>query len=246
MDERSERIAERFRRPILITALMVVPVLVLDEANLGQPWDTFAAVGNWLVWLAFAVEAVVMLSVVPDRVRWIRDNPFALPVVLLTPPFAPASLQSARAFRLVQLLRLGRSFRLIRRFFSLEGLRFVAVLTLFVVLAGGTAFAAVEKGQHLSPWDGVWWAITTVTAASYGDIQPRTDEGRVIAISILVVGLGFVTMLTAALAQAFIARSVEHQIDEAVDEAVDQVEDEVVRRLDDISARLGRIEARDP
>jgi voltage-gated potassium channel len=46
----------------------------------------------------------------------------------------------------------------------------------------GAAYAAVEKTQHLSAWDGVWWAMTTVTTVGYGDSYPRTDVARVIAI----------------------------------------------------------------
>ena len=44
-----------------------------------------------------------MLAVVPDRGRWLRDHPLEVAIVVLTPPFLPASLQAARAFRLLRL-----------------------------------------------------------------------------------------------------------------------------------------------
>jgi voltage-gated potassium channel len=257
MDERSSRVADWLRIPVLLAALAVIPVIVLQESNLGEPWKTVGAIGNWLVWVIFALELGIMLAVVPSRRQWLRENPFALPLVLLTPPFAPATLQSARAFRLLQLLRLARSFRLLRRYFSLEGLRFVSVVMLFVVVAGGTAFTAVEKGHQrgdLSPWDGVWWAITEVTTSN-SSVNPNTDAGRIIAIVVLVVGLGFVAMLTAGLAQAFLSRSIEEQVEEAVDEAVEDAfaaaggvavrgDAEVLARLSEIAGRLDRIEGR--
>jgi hypothetical protein len=67
MDERSERMARRFELPILAAALLVIPVIVLEQADVGEPFDSIASVFNWLIWLAFLAEAVAMLSVVPGR-----------------------------------------------------------------------------------------------------------------------------------------------------------------------------------
>ena len=88
--------------------------------------------------------------------------------------------------------------------FSTEGVRDAAVLTLIAVLGGGAAFAAVEKNEDLSGWDGVWWAIQTVTTVGYGDTPVTTDAGRVIAICLMVTGIGFVAVLTAAAAERFL------------------------------------------
>jgi voltage-gated potassium channel len=44
-----------------------------------------------------------------------------------------------------------------------------------------------------------------VTTVGYGDIVPKTDAGRVIGIIVMLGGIGFVAVLTAAIAQRFIA-----------------------------------------
>jgi len=64
------------------------------------------------------------------------------------------------------------------------------VLTLIAVLGGGAAFAAVENKNDLSGWDGVWWAIQTVTTVGYGDTKVTTDAGRIIAICLMITGIG--------------------------------------------------------
>ena len=60
---------------------------------------------NWGTWLVFALEAVVMLSMVPDRRAWIRRHPIDLAVVTLTPPFITA----LAGIRLLRLLRLAKT-----------------------------------------------------------------------------------------------------------------------------------------
>ena len=57
-----------------------------------------ADVLNWAIWLAFVFEAVVMLRVVPDKKVWLRKHPLEVAIVLVTPPFLPASLEAARIF----------------------------------------------------------------------------------------------------------------------------------------------------
>jgi voltage-gated potassium channel len=204
VDERAERIKARFEWPMIAAALLVIPTIALEQSNVGEPWDTTATVLNWTIWTAFAAELVAMLAVVPDRRRYLRTHPLDVAIVVLTPPFLPASLQAARVFRLLRLLRLVRTALVLRRLLSAEGLRDAAVLALVIVLGGGAAFAAVESDQNLSAWDGVWWAITTVTTVGYGDISPQTDAGRVIAMTVMLVGIGFVALLTAAAADRFI------------------------------------------
>jgi voltage-gated potassium channel len=244
--EREERIERRFELPIVVAALLVIPIIVVEQASAGEPWSTLAAVGNWLVWLLFLAEVVVMLAIVPDRGRWLRTHPLEVAIVVLTPPFLPASLQALRVFRLLRLLRLIAAVRYARRVFTLDGLRYGALLALITVLAGGAAFAHAE-GEEVSTWDGVWWAVTTMTTVGYGDIYPSTDTGRAVAILVMVVGIGFLSLLIGSVSERFVSGGVEEEVAEverAVEADVERAEAEVLAEIRAISSRLRQLEAR--
>lgn len=225
---------------MLVAAVLVIPVLLIEESNVGEPWDTIGTVLNWGTWLAFLSELVVMLAVVPDRRRWLREHPVEVVTVVLTPPFLPASLAAARVLRLLRLVRLLRLMVVLRRLFTIDGVRYVALLAFVTVLAGGTAFASVEKEP--TAWDGIWWAATTMTTVGYGDIYPHTDLGRVIGMAVMVVGIGFGSILIGAVAERFVQRDVRETAAE-VEREVESGGDELLRELRDVSERLRRIEA---
>jgi voltage-gated potassium channel len=72
-------------------------------------------------------------------------------------------------------------------------------------VAGGAAFVGFEKhSQHLNAWDGIYWAITTMTTVG-SDIYPTTTGGEIVSVVVAVVGIAFVAMLTGAVAQRFLA-----------------------------------------
>jgi voltage-gated potassium channel len=225
MDERAARMERRFQVPVLIAALLVIPVIAIQEAHAGETLGTIAAIANWLIWIVFAAELVAMLWVVPNRRAYLRSHPLDVAIVVLTPPFMPATLQAARALRLLRLLRVFKAAHVLRNFFSLEGLRWAAIATGFVIILGGAAFSAVEKNQDLTEWDGLYWAITTVTTIG-GDINPATTGGRIIEIVVLLTGIGFIAMLTGALAQQFLG-TIDTEREEGLDELrerLDQIE----------------------
>jgi len=235
--DRAERLQRRLDPVLFVAAMLTVPVLVIQASDAGHGWDVTAEILNWAIWATFAGAAVALLWVTPDRRRWLREHPLDVAIVLFTAPILPASLEAARVFRLLPVLRLVGAVVLARRMLSTEGVRDAAILAMMTVLGGGAAYSAVETGpdgQALSTWDGVWWAITTVTTVGYGDNYPHTTEGRIIAIAVMAVGIGFVALITASAAER-ITRARRAEASEL--SAVSAKLDEILRRLDALEKR---------
>lgn len=237
MDERAERIERRIEPFVMAAALLVVPAIVLDEAHVDGTWQTVAEVLNWVSWSVFALEAVVMLSVVRDRGRWLREHPLEVAIVLLTLPFVTA-LASLRLLRLLALLRLVRVGQLSKRLFSMSGLRYAALLAVLTAFVGGSAFAALEDGE--GTWNGVYWAITTMTTVGYGDPAPTTTGAKIVAVAVMLVGIGFVAVLTGAIAQRFLTPEREHESAEL--DRIEASEKTILAELRVLRERIDRLD----
>jgi voltage-gated potassium channel len=77
-----------------------------------------------------------------------------------------------------------------------------------------------------------------MTTVGYGDISPMTDAGRVIALLVMAVGIGFGSILIGAAAERFVQQDVAAAADESED-----VEEQMLRELRALSARMGSLEA---
>ncbi len=123
--------------------------------------------------------------------------------------------------------RVARLFS-VRRVLSFEGVRDAAVLAAALVLAGGVGFAAVEG---VSAWSGVWFTLNMVTTVGNPGFNAETVAGRLIAVVVMVVGIGFVAMVTAYFAERFIRLG-----------AGQAQRDVILSKLDAIERRLERLE----
>lgn len=241
LDERELRVQRAFQVPMLIAALLVIPVLVIEESGADERWTAVADVLNWVIWGAFAVEAAVMLAIVRQRWRWIRRHPLEIAIVILTPPFLPASFQALRLFRLFRLLPLLRLGRVARHLFSVEGVTWAALLAVLTTVFAGAAYSSIEKGA--SSWDGLWWAVSTVTTVGYGDEFPKTTAGRALGMALMLIGIGFVAVLTGAVAGRFLSARIEESQEE-LSETFQEAELDELEELHEIAERLNALERR--
>jgi voltage-gated potassium channel len=228
-DARTVTVRRFFEKPLLVAAVLSIPATILQSTRVSEPWGTLGTTLNWAIWIAFLSELVVMLAITPNRGRYLLTHPLDAAIVVLTPPFLLSAVQGVRMLRFLRVFRLLRLAPLARVVFSLEGVKATAGLALLTAIAGGGGFAAEES---ISFGNGVYWAISTMTTVG-SDIRPETTEGKIIAVIVSLIGIGTATLVIGAVAQRFLAHTVEH---------VESTEDDLLAQVQEISTRLSRLE----
>ncbi len=116
-----------------------------------------------------------------------------------------------RVIRILRILRaLGSSRRLVVILFRnrTKSLALAALLTAFVLIVFSSiavlAFEDKNESNIRTPFDALWWAISTMTTVGYGDKIPATVEGKIVAMILMVAGVGLFGVLTGLFARIFV------------------------------------------
>ena len=155
----------------------------------------------WVRWGVFFVDYFARLCLATDRLRWFGRHLFDFAIVVLP------ILRPLRLLRLVVLIAalqkvMGGAVRG-------RVIVYTACSAVLLLYAGSLATLEAEHG-HLGKinnfGDALWWSICTVTTVGYGDESPVTGEGRLIAVLLMIGGIGLVGTVTATLASWIVQR----------------------------------------
>lgn len=226
--------AKRLEWPMLLVALWILLQWYLEETQaIPREW---ARIADWLVWLAFLFETVLLASLVRDKRAYLTGNWMNLVIIVGGFPFfwqfAPliGLLRSFRLMLVVMLLaRMSRTARVLLARHNLGSTLAVAFITMVL---SGVMISRIDPSIG-TVWDGMWWAWVTMATVGYGDVVPHSGAGRLFGALLILFGVVLLSLLTANLAAFFIGSEVEK---------VEQEEKEADRLLADIAARLERVE----
>jgi voltage-gated potassium channel len=117
----------------------------------------------------------------------------------------------------------------------------IMVATAVIVVVSGAAIRVLDPDEYGSIWEGIWWAMQTVTTVGYGDVTPENVAGRFVAGAVMLAGVALVAIVTAAVTSSFVARAqAQRRAEDASEE--DLAEQRLDAGLQDITARLERVE----
>ena len=122
--------------------------------------------------------------------------------------------------------RIKNFINLIERVFNSRRLRTILGVLIICIISFGYVFYLAEP-QIKTIEDGIWWALVTITTVGYGDIAPLTTLGRLVAGTLMFVGLGLIATVTAIVSAKFIANYVDHHTNDDVLEKLEELEDEI-------------------
>jgi voltage-gated potassium channel len=111
----------------------------------------------------------------------------------------------------------------------------IAGFTVLITLAGGILERVLDHREYPTIGRGLWFALETVTTVGYGDVTPKYASGRIIAAVLMLTAIGFLAVITASATASLVENSRRRFAATS--------EDEMERQLDEVNARLARIEA---
>ena len=109
----------------------------------------------------------------------------------------------------------------------------LATASTSMTVAAGLLMTVLDHENFPTVGSGLWWAVQTVTTVGYGDDVPTNLSGQLLAAFLMLLGIGFLTVITAAITSTFVSRP--RQTSAADQPAAEQ--------LQQMNERLERIEA---
>lgn len=203
--------------------VLAVASIALTIAEMCGKLDLSAGVPyivDTTILILFAIDYLVRLALAKGA-RWdfFKHNIFDLIAII---PFNSifAMFRFARLFRLAKLAKFTKLSKLTKlvRLTAFIG-RFTARVKAFlytngfiymlyssaVLIAASSVIMMYAEGKTFA--DALWWSIVTVTTVGYGDISPATAIGRIMAVVLMIFGIGLISMLTGTITSFFAAKS---------------------------------------
>jgi len=228
------RWGKRFEWPMLLVASWIFVQWYLEATGLlGQ---RFLRLSDWIVWLFFLLETVVLVSLVRDRRGYLIDNWMNVAIILAGLPilwhFTPLA-GLVRNLRLVLMLVLLAQFiPSVRQVLLRNHLGYTLLIAIVFTVVSGILISQVDPAIS-SIGDGIWFAWVTLTTVGYGDLVPRSTAGRLIGGVLTFLGVVFFSLISANIAAFLVRRDVEK---------VERKEGALGHEIKDLQAQLDRIE----
>ena len=125
-------------------------------------------------------------------------------------------------------------------------------VTVVVVLVGSVVIWLFGGNDYPDLGTAIWFTLQTITTVGYGDVTPDTGFGKFVAGVVMIVAIGFTTIITALITSTFVEaaqrrrRAREAQEEDARNEGIDTRMSEIADRHERIETRLEALAAGRP
>jgi voltage-gated potassium channel len=152
-------------------------------------------------------------------------------------------LRIGRLVRILRIIRLLRAIRVTHKITSIllkdklqTGVASIFLTSFLLVMFCAVAILICEQPNADSniktAGDAIWWSISTITTVGYGDVYPVTTEGRIVAMILMISGIGMFGILSGLAASFFTGpkqRSIVHE------------ENKILTRLEKIEEKIDKL-----
>ncbi len=221
--EKTKTSCESPRLGFLEITVLVLSVYVLGAMLAQVVFQIPPAVSDlldridFLICVVFLFDFAIRFRRAPSKLRFMKWG--WLDLISSIPAYD--FLRWGRTVRLIRIIRILRAFRSARHLVAFlyrhrtRSIALTAVLTAFVLVVFSSvavlAFEHEKESNIKTPLDAVWWAVSTMTTVGYGDRYPVSVEGKLVAMLLMVVGVGLFGVLTGLFARIFVDPNIKRE-----------------------------------
>ena len=232
---------ERSSRPMFVASVLYLLAFAapIMSTRIQEPYDGYLNILQLILWGLFAADYCIRLYLAPRRLYFITHNLMNLAIVLLP------------AWRIVSFLAMihlttNRQYKRLSEL-AVKLFGYTAIFIIMFALAIYSVESSEPGAMIRDLPTAYWWTFTTLATVGYGDVYPITGIGRVIAVVVMLYGVGMVAVATGALASWIIEKigGREEQEYPATKADVDDLRQEISELRALLAREYARREARD-
>lgn len=152
-------------------------------------------------------------------------------------------LRVGRLVRILRIIRLLRAIRMTHKISSLllknkfqTGVTSVVLTAFLLVVFCSIGILICEQpdpnANIKTAGDAIWWSVATITTVGYGDVYPVTAEGRILAMILMISGMGLFGILSGLAASFFLGSKQTNVVQE---------ENKILARLEKLEEKIDRL-----
>lgn len=184
---------------IIIDLMYRLPIMVVDS---------FYYI-NLIITIIFLFDYVIRFVISKKKIRFIINNFIdflsIFPIILIGKVIFNLNLGrfvdvniGLKIIKLVVLVVLIIKFKnKIREAVKVNKFNYLLIITTIIIVLGAVIISLLEE---MSFGDAIWWSFVTFTTVGYGDILLTTKLGRLVAIILMIFGIGFIGVTTSTIA----------------------------------------------
>lgn len=198
-----------------IMAVISVLVVMMDISNSAtEKGEYYVHIIDNLIYFLFVADYFIRMITSKEKKRFFLHNIIDL-IAILPLGFFP-SIRYGSILKLIRvftyLLRLVFN---VKEFVFTNNFIYALGITIIIIIAGsiGIYFFEFNNNDGINTYgDAVWLSIVTVSTVGYGDVFVVTKYGRIVACTLMITGVGFLSMLTSTMSTFFLKRHAEDKI----------------------------------
>ena len=184
---------------------------------------------DFLTLFIFGFDYFGRLALAKNKMFFFRHN--IVDLLAIMPFFTVFNI--FRFFRVFNVIRFSKIFTLVRligtadkmqknakKFLKINGFVYLIIICGIVLIISAITYSLAE-GVSLS--NSFWWAIVTASTVGYGDVAPHTLVGRLAAVSLMIIGIGFIGTLTSTITNYFTSEH-NHESDDKLEEILSKLD----------------------